>query len=395
MGHCGAMIQGMRWRPTDHDPRESSKHRHLLGNRGSLPYLPYALRWAFSIEVLSLVLIYGTVLGIFAGYLTALWIVILLGSGALAWLLAVVARVIWGFGDPPQVDTRQLISIGAGALRVVLIVVLMIVGYQFLGSHSPAVANGFAYTYGALFPSMLVLLATEGDLFKALNPARQLRVLVFGGALGWVLAVGSAWLVHRGLSSVAMVLDDINQLAAIQAAPPTGGRILYGIGGLWGAAFLLHWYGHALHHRHEAAGLGAVLEAATEDELAERSLEKSITQRLDAIQRIVTQHDPLALEQVCTRAPPDGIDALGFYHGVWQELLFHKQFPAAVRVAKVLLGEAVARKRYPLATEVWIEARRLSPSFDPGEALMNQFISMAEAHGDKAMVARLAGKTAQ
>lgn len=334
-------------------------------------------------------IVYGAVLGIFAGYLTALWIVLLLGSGALAWLLAVVARAELGFGDPPQLDARQLISIGADALRVGVVVTFIIIGFQFLSAYNPAWAQWFAWVFGALLPSILVLLAVEDSLFKALNPLRQLRVLVFGGALGWVLAGGSAWLVHRGLGALALVLDDINRLAAIQAAPPTTGRILYGVGGLWGAAFLLHWYGHALHHRHDAVGLGAVLEAVDADELGERQIEDAVKRRCAAIVRVLDAHDEVGLGRLCAQGAPEGADPLQFYEMLWRELLFHRHYGAAVRVAQPLLAAAVTAKRYPLAREVWLETRRRSPSFVAVPDVAARLAELATANGDATLAAEL------
>lgn len=378
----------MRWRPV-YDPRESPKHQALLNTRSSFAYLPFALRWAFSVEVLSLAIIYGAVLGFFAGYLTALWIVLLLGSGALAWLLAVVARAEFGFGDPPQLDTRQLISIGADALRVGVVVVFAIVGFQFLSRFDSSWAQSFAWVFGALLPSILVLLAVEDSLFKALNPLRQLRLFVFGGALGWVLAVFGAWAVHRGLGALALVLDDVNRVAAIQAAPPTVGRILFGIGGLWGAAFALHWYGHALHHRHDKVGLGAVLEAAGADELSERDVEAAVKRRYAAIQRLADAQDAVGLERTYAQPAPEGVDPLQFYEMLWRELLFHRQLGAVVRIAHPLLAAAVTAKRFALARKVWLEARQRSPSFAPDSQVMERLAELATANGDHDLLKRL------
>jgi hypothetical protein len=372
-----------------HDPRESPKHRKLLETPGSIAYLPSAFGWACRVEVVSLVLVYGFMLGAFAGYLTAMWIVLLLGSGAVAWLLAVVARAVWGFGDPPQLGAQQLITIGLDALRVMLVCAVATAGFFTLRGISPTVADVYAWVLGAMLPSFLVLLAVEDELFKALDPVRMLRLLVFGGPLGWVLAAGSAWAVHRGFGWVAFLVTDAMNLAVIQATPPSAERVLTGIGVLWGTAFVLHWYGHALHHRHDAAGLGVILDVASDEEKAARRCEDAVDARMAAVDRLMAAEDRVGLLRLLQCDAPDEVDELEYRRAIWERLLQRRLYPAAVKAALPLLEVATRRKLYPLAAEVWIEAKRLSPTFDPGDEVRSRLQAMAAASRDERVLASL------
>lgn len=378
----------MRWRPA-YDPRESPKHHALLHTPGTLAYLPYALRWALAPEVWSIALIYGAVIGVFGGTLTGMWISLLASSGVIAWLLAVQARAVFGFGDPPQMATAEMISIGGSAVQVMLLFGVLAGIYAALREVAPGAAVVGGLIIGALLPSMFVLLAVEDSIFAAAAPHRVLRVLLTGGPVGLMLAALSAWAFGGLLALMAQMVGQPETASALVARAVTGGGIVGTILLLWVTALLLHLNGHALHHRHEAAGLGAVLKAADADELGERDIEDAVKRRYAAIERLAAAKDAIGLERVYAQLAPEGVDPLLFYEMLWRELLFHRQLGAVVRMAHPLLAAAVAAKRFPLAREVWLEAKRRSPSFAPDPQVVERLAELAEFNGDKEFLKRL------
>lgn len=366
-----------------YDPRESDTHRALLETPDTLAYLPHALRWSLKLEVLFVSVLFGTALGLFAGLLVGLWIFILLGSGVLFWLLAVLSRAVWGFGDPPRVDAHNFVSVTSAALWLLLLAILIVSAYSGIKAASPVAATGFAWIAGLLLPSMFALLAVEGSLVPALNPVRILRVLLAGGVLGWLLAILSAMLLDAGLRALFPAVSELQPERLLMFAP-TAGKIAGTIIGIWALSLLMHLYGHALHHRHEVAGLGVILAAPDDDERADKRRAGVVERMADALEDAHRRGDRTAAEQLAAAAPPDDVDTLAYYADLWERLHLERKYAVALLVAQRLLPVAVERKRNKLAYDILLEAWKLSPGFEPGPGVRLALARYLQALGDHA-----------
>lgn len=371
------------------DARESPKHRALLETPGTLAYLPAAMRWAFSVEVLAVALVCGIPVGLFSGSLTALWLSMLFGSGAVVWVAAVITRAVWGFGDPPALRSEDIAGVGPAAIRAVVVGWMVVSGYLAVAEAVPTLRVAYAVVTGAMLPSAFVLLAVEQAIAPALDPRRLWRVLAAGGPVGWALAAVCAWAMVGFLADVHGSLGKIDTALAMVNTPPSVTGALTASLAIWAAALAAHLLGHALHHRHEFAGLDVMLKLPDEVEVEARSRLQKVASAADRLEAAAKAHDKAAALRIVAEAPPDGVDPVVYYFDLWDAMHRRKLGAAATLVATPLLTAAVNAKRYELAVEVWRVVRKMSPSFELERGIAARFAEQARARGDAVIEAEL------
>ena len=378
-------------RPPRYDPRESPTHRPFLETPGFFAYLPRALRWGFRAEVVFVAVLFGIALGVFAPTWLGLAFIALFGGALLAWLLTVQARAIWGFGDAPRLDLEQVQLLGGTAQPLIEIGGAIAAIYTALHILSPDAARWFAWGAGALLPTLFALVAVDGSIVRALDPRRLARVALAAGVPGWLLAILSAWVTEHVCTMTAAVMAtfDARDIAAMMHLGYSSSTVGATIMLIWLAAVVVHLHGHALHHRRERAGLDVQHAAADDAERAETNGAAAVERVVNAVADAEARHDVAAVEQWLAFGPPDGVSELVYLHGLWEQLLFRRLYPAAVTVAQRLLPVAAQAKRHALALEVLTEAWRLSPKFEPGPAVRVTLMRAALAAGDAREIDRL------
>lgn len=379
-------------RRTAYDLRASPTHRPFLETPGTVAYLPLALRWAFRAEVIFVAIPFGLILGVFAPSWLGLFFIVLFGGTLLAWLLTVQSRAIWGFGDAPRLDLAQLELFQSSMRPLFEMGSGIIGGYGLLYLAAPEAARWFAWTSGALLPSIFAIIAAEGTVGPALDPRRIARVIAASGPAGWLLVVIGAFVTEWACSSMAGFLAslELQGIASLLIGwAPSATTIGLTILGIWLTALLVHLQGHALHHHREFAGLSVQVAAADEVERAAVSSAMSVEKVVDAIDAAKTRGDRAAIEQWTQLPPPDGVVETAYLHELWELLLIRRLFGPAVLVARRLVIAAAADKRYALAVEVLTEAWRLSPSFEPGPTARVALVRAALASNDARVLDRL------
>ncbi|MEX0900711.1 MAG: hypothetical protein WD081_08500 [Gammaproteobacteria bacterium] len=379
-------------RRTAYDLRTSPTHRVFLETPGFTAYLPHALRWALRAEVVLVAIPFGVILGVFAPSWLGLFFLTLFGGTLLAWLLTVQSRAIWGFGDAPRLDLAQLDLFQSSMRPLIEIGSAVIGGYGLLFLTAPGAAQWFAWTSGALLPSVFALIAAEGAVAPALDPRRIARVAVAAGPPGWLLmvlgAVVTGW-TCRELATFFAALDVHGIRGLMDGWAPNATTVGWTILGIWISALLVHLQGHALHHHREFAALPVQVAAADEIERAAVSSAVSVEKVANAIDAAKTRGDRAAIEQWTRLPPPDGVTETAYLHELWELLLIRRLYAPAVLVAHRLVMAAATDKRYALAVEVLIEAWRLSPSFEPGPVARLALVRAALASNDTRILERL------
>ncbi len=373
------------------DARESPKHRVFLETPGTFAYLPTAVRWAVKPEVVSVALVCGIPVGLFSGTLTALWLSMLFGSGAVVWVAGVLTRAVWGFGDPPALRSEDIAGVGPAAIRAVVVGWLVVSGYLVLPESMPTVRVAYAIVTGALLPAAFALIAVEQALAPALDPRRLWRVLAAGGVVGWVLAATCGWGMIGMLAAADEALGNFGTAVALINTPPSVAGALTVALVIWLAAVAAHLFGHALHHRHELAGLDVMLNVPDEIEAEGRSRARMVASAADRLESAANAHDKAAALRIVTETPPEGVDPVVYYFDLWDAMHRRKLGAAATLVAAPLLAAAVNAKRYELATEVWRVVRKMSPSFKLEPGIAARFAEQARVRGDAAIEGELMG----
>lgn len=379
-------------RRTAYDLRASPTHRPFLETPGTVAYLPLALRWASRAEVVFVAIPFGLILGVFAPSWLGLFFIVLFGGSLLAWLLTVQSRAIWGFGDAPRLDLAQLELFQSSMRPLIEMGSGIIGGYGLLYLAAPEAARWFAWTSGALLPSIFAIIAAEGTVGPALDPRRIARVIAASGPAGWLLVVVGALVTEWACSSMAGFLAslELQGIASLLVGwAPSATTIGLTILGIWLTALLVHLQGHALHHHREFAGLPVQVAAADEVERAAVSSATSVEKIADAIDAAKARGDRAAIEQWTRLPPPDGVVETAYLHELWELLLIRRLYGPAVLVARRLVIAAAVDKRYALAVEVLTEAWRLSPSFEPGPAARVALVRAALATNDTRVLDRL------
>ena len=378
-------------RPLRYDPRESPTHRPFLETPGFLAYLPRALRWGFRTEVVSVAVLFGLVLGLLAPTWLGLAFIALFGGALLTWLLTVQARAIWGYGDAPRLDLDQVRLFGGPGQSMIEIGGAIGAVYAPLYFLSPDAARWFAWGAGALLPSLFALVAVQDSTFRALDPRRLARVALASGVPGWLLAALSAVVTERVCAHAATVISafKLQDIAALMHLGYSSSTVGMTIVLTWVTAVIVHLHGHALHHHRERAGLDVQYAAADDAERASVSCDAAVERVVNAVAGAEAKHDLAAVEQWLALTPPDGVSELTYLHALWEQLLFHRLYPAAVAVAGRLVPAAARDKRHVLAQEVLTEAWRLSPKFEPGPAARVALLRAALTAGDLREVDRL------
>lgn len=375
-----------------HDPRQSPTHRPFLETTRTVAYLPAALKWALRAEVALVAIPFGAVLGVLAPTWLGLVFLALFGSALLVWLLEVQAHAIRGRGDAPRVGVDALQMLGGAAQPLIELGALAFAGYGLFYLADMDVARWYAWVIGASLPAVFALLATEASVLRACDPRRVARVVRAGGVLGVLLAALCAVVVERVCRLAAEILASLDAgviAAAMVDWSPDSATIGGAILAIWGTAVLAHLHGHRLHHHRETAGLEVQYAAADDVERSSVSSARTAERVVDAVAAAEARRDVAAVHQWLALPPPDGVAELAFLHDVWERLLFHRHEYAAVVVARRLVPAAATAKRQALATEVLIEAWRLSPSFEPGLAARIALLRGAFATNDDRIVRRL------
>ncbi|MFN2300432.1 MAG: hypothetical protein ABR565_00950 [Gammaproteobacteria bacterium] len=354
---------------------------------GTVAYLPHALRWATDASVVLPALFLGTILGLFGPSWLGVFFIALFGSAALTWLLTVQQRAIFGYGDAPTLAVDDLQFLRGNGRALVEAGSMIAAGYGALYLTAPELARWFAWGAGALLPALFARASVEESLWPALNPRRIGRVLLAGGPVGWLLAVGAAIgmeHVARAAADFVAQLDAAGLAGLIDGWAPSATAIAAGVGGLWLAALCVHLHGHALHHARERAELPVVLAAADEDECAATKCSAAVRRAADRIEAARARNDAVGVDQWCAMDAPEGVGEVAYRHELWELLLERKLNGAAVRVARRLVAAAAREKRYALAVSVLGQARRLSPSFKLAPAVRLQLARAARASNDDA-----------
>lgn len=376
------------------DPRTSPRHKPFLETPGTLAYLPLAVRWMLSPEVLLVALVFGAMLGVFAASWLGVFFVALFGSVALSWLLTIQSHAIFGFGDSPPMTIEHIDIYRSHAETMIEVGAMIAAGYGVLYLGEPTLARWYAWTIGAALPSIFALVAVEGAIVPALDPRRILRVMRASGGVGLLLAAGSAWGLERAcwVSAEFISMLDAGGIAAVMSGwTADAGSALTGMGLVVVAAFLVHLHGHALHHRHERAGLAVVLAAMDDEERAAAACARRVIRVVDGVAEAKARNDLAAAERWIAEDAPEGVDMIVYLDALWDALLARHLQGAAVRVARRLVPAAVAAKRYQLAAEVWRSAKRMSPSFRLDADTAARFLEQARARGDAALIDELTG----
>lgn len=370
-----------------YDPRSSPVHRPLLETAGTLAYLPHALRWATDAAVILPALLFGTILGLFGSSWLGVFFIALFGSAALTWLLTVQQRAIFGYGDAPTLAVDDLQFLRGNGQALVEAGSMVAAGYGALYLTAPELARWFAWGAGALLPALFARASVEESVWPALNPRRILRVLVAGGPVGWMLAVGAAIgmeRVARATADFVAQLDAAGLAGLMDGWAPSASAVAVGVAGLWSAALCVHLHGHTLHHARERAQLPVVLAAADDDERAATACSAAVRRTAAGIEAARARGDAVGVDQWCAMGAPDGVGEVAYRHELWELLLARKLNGAAVRVARRLIAAAAREKRYALAVAVLRDARRLSPSFKVAPEVRLQLARAARASGDDA-----------
>lgn len=357
------------------DPRNARLH----GARSLLAYLPFAFVYPLAPECLLLVVLLGA--GIWLGFqaLVGLWFGVPLLAGALVYLLEVAAHAANGFGTTPVFTAAHLAHLPLVALEAVLIGALAVSAVM-VGERSSSdwVVWSAPVVGGLLLPGVLVTLAVEQSLLRALDP-RQLAAFVLRGGVPYLaVAALTALLLHAAPGQ----LPGVPEASELISGRKTSG-VLWAITVFYLALVAAHLLGAMVFLRREALGFAAVLQAKSADQLDSESLQESVA-RLLALADVEEDQRRGDAAANLLRTGPFGSHAAR----PWLEELFE----GACRRPKPYFAEAagqrlvshlVTTRQWPRALEVVVHATQRWSRFQPSS--LPERVTLAEQALERGM----------
>lgn len=321
--------------------------------------LPRALAYPLHFETLFMLLVMGPAIWFFSRSLFGLFVVLMLGTGLIQYVLINLRHVAHGGTAPPQVSAREFLEFDAVPVKLLFAVLAIAALVETAALLHPLASQVLTVAGFVFLPAFAALLILEGSLHYALNPLRLVRFVLRGGAAYLLFAALFGTSVLFAWRSAAR--PDGFELERLIFNPPEPASLAWFVSGIYLTLAMSYLLGRIAHTAHDHAPPSGHAVAAP-PAVPEADSAAAHAARLDALVRAERRDETLAAWEAL------GDRGHEFQQELLDELIAARTWPLVARQAQRCVSSKLAAGRRGEALQTALRTLTSHESFTTSTA---------------------------
>ena len=297
----------------------------------------------------------------------------------------ILERTAWGRREAPDIDMDIFVNRFWLPAKFFIIIILMGLAifytYRYLGMGG-AVALGLLFLLG--LPAMLMVLATEEDVIRALNPAVYLSV---------IRAIGPAYLLMYGFLLLIFAVSQLGQIVLFLHLPGFLGEPLGYMTSMYGMVLSFHLMGYVVYQYHDELGFNVSRTIDTRPQTFDDGNVQRTDMAINEIKILIAEgREEEAMTRLRAKVAQDGRNLP--LHELYRKTLLDKhQIEEYLVHAREYINILLVENKWKEAARVFEDTFKLDNSFrpsDPGKFYLLARV-LRESRSFKAVVGLING----
>lgn len=297
----------------------------------------------------------------------------------------ILERTAWGRRDAPEVDMEIFFDRFWLPAKFFAIIILMAVAIYYMYANLGVVAAGLlALMFLLGLPAMLMVLATEEDFFRAINPTVYIAVM---------RAIGPAYFLMYAFLLLTFVISQLGQIVLWTSLPGFLGEPLGYLLAIYGMVLSFHLMGYVVYQYHDELGFNVSRTIDTRPEAFDDGNVQRTDMELNEIQILITEGKAEeAMARLRAKVARNSTNLA--LHDLYLKTLLEKhQAEEYLAHARQYVNILLGTNKWKEAARVFEQAFNLDKSFRPSDP--DKFYLLArvlrESRAFKAMVGLING----